>query len=397
MNRNAEIITKAVAASLKTINQTREVTIIEQRFGLTGSKSTLEQIGESLSVTRERVRQLEKVILVHLRVIAANKEIANLPAAEKIIIRNLAELGRIARLTTLADRIYDHPATPAERAQLSFLAEISPSLTILNENDKYYNAVAIADLGDEKAIRQKVNEIVSLVKANKQPMTLGDLDNLLTYEQPSQISAVASTSKQLATLNGLWGLAKWPTVNPKNIRDKIYVVLSERHEPMHFSEIASAIAASNFRRKNVTTQAIHNELIKDPRFVLIGRGIYALSAWGYKRGTVAEIIRDAIITAGRPMTREEIVAEVLKSRKVKETTILLNLQNKQLFERLDKNSYTVRPADEVDSVPLTETLVATETPELTPDLPVQPLPAQPLFEEGLDAQASSSTNLATDE
>ena len=111
---------------------------------------------------------------------------------------------------------------------------------------------------------------------------------------------------------------------------------------MHFNEIAAAIADSNFRRKNVTTQAIHNELIKDPRFVLIGRGIYALDTWGYKKGTVSDIIADALKKAGRPLSREEIVAEVLKSRKVKETTILLNLQNKDIFDRVEKNSYALK-------------------------------------------------------
>ena len=45
---------------------------------------------------------------------------------------------------------------------------------------------------------------------------------------------------------------------------------------MHFSDISKAIKDSDFKRKNVTTQAIHNELIKDSRFILIGRGIYAL-------------------------------------------------------------------------------------------------------------------------
>ena len=151
----------------------------------------------------------------------------------------------------------------------------------------------------------------------------------------------SSISKLLAQLNGLWGLAKWPTVNPKNIRDKIFVVLEAKKTPMHFSEIAKAISNSNFQRKNVTIQAIHNELIKDSRFVLIGRGIYALDSWGYTRGTVAEIIKTILIDAKTPLTREEIVKRVLKNRKVKETTILLNLQNKQHFKKVDKNSYTI--------------------------------------------------------
>jgi DNA-directed RNA polymerase delta subunit len=156
---------------------------------------------------------------------------------------------------------------------------------------------------------------------------------------------VASVSKLLASLNGLWGLAKWPTVNPRNIRDKIFVVLETKKEPMHFSDIADAISKSEFRRKNVTIQAIHNELIKDSRFILIGRGIYALSSWGYAKGTVADIIKNILKEAGEPLTREEIVKRVLRARKVKETTVLLNLQNKQLFSKVDKDSYTLAPEE----------------------------------------------------
>ena len=339
MEQNADLIAQAIKGSLSIIDQDRERTIVEKRFGLSGQKETLEQIGEALSVTRERVRQLEKVILVRLRIAAKQGQIATLPAAEKIIIRNLAELGRSARVTTLAEKIFGAKATNKDRAALSFLADISPALTVVAENDRYYGAVTISDVGDEKTVRAKVDEVIKLIKSNKSPMTLDELDAKLDYEHPSQIAAIASISKQLATLNGLWGLTKWPEVNPKNIRDKIYVILENKKEPMHFNDIATAIAASDFKRKNVTTQAIHNELIKDPRFVLIGRGIYALDTWGYKKGTVSEIITAVLKEAGRPLSREEIVAEVMKSRKVKETTILLNLQNKKLFKKVDKNAF----------------------------------------------------------
>ena len=339
MEQNADLVAKAIKGSLSIIDQDRERKIVEKRFGLSGQKETLEQIGETLSVTRERVRQLEKVILVRLRIAATQGKIPDLPGAEKVIIRNLAELGRVAKVTALAEKIFGPKATNADRAALSFLADISPNLTVVAENDKYYSAIAIADAGDEKTLRAKVDAIVKLIKENKKPMTLDELDAQLTYEHPSQIAAMASVSKQLATLNGLWGLAKWPAVNPKNIRDKIYVILENQKEPMHFNDIAAAIADSNFKRKNVTTQAIHNELIKDPRFVLIGRGIYALDTWGYKKGTVSEIIAAVLKEAGRPLSREEIVVKVMESRKVKETTILLNLQNKQLFKKVDKNAF----------------------------------------------------------
>lgn len=340
MDQTAEILEKAISGSLKIIEQDREREIISRRFGLSGQKETLEQIGEMLSITRERVRQLEKAILIRLKIAAEENQIPELAAAEKILIRNLTEMGRIAKISDLANKIYHHSAH-LDHTKLYFIATFSNSLTVIEENDKYFPSIGIAEYGDGKTIRTKVDEIVYLIKEHKKPLTIDELDNKLNYEHPDHIKAVASISKLLAQLNGLWGLAKWPTVNPKNIRDKIFVVLEAKKTPMHFSEIAKAISNSNFQRKNVTIQAIHNELIKDSRFVLIGRGIYALDSWGYTRGTVAEIIKTILIDAKTPLTREEIVKRVLKNRKVKETTILLNLQNKQHFKKVDKNSYTI--------------------------------------------------------
>lgn len=339
MDQNAEILKNAILGSLKIIEQNREKEIISRRFGLNGTKETLEQIGEMLSITRERVRQLEKAILIRLQISAEENQIPELAAAEKILIRNLTEMGRVAKLTDLADKIYGKATTAPERAGIYFIATFSKNLTIVEENDKYNVAIGIADYGDSKKIRERVDEIVKIIKDNKKPMNIEELDSKLNYEHPDHIKAVMSISKLLAHLNGLWGLAKWPSVNPKNIRDKIFVILETKKEPMHFSDIAKEIKESNFKRRNVTVQAIHNELIKDPRFILIGRGIYALNTWGYKKGTISEIIKSILEKSEEPMTREEIVKQVLRVRKVKETTILLNLQNKNLFKKVGKNSY----------------------------------------------------------
>ena len=341
MEQNAEILKNAIKGSLKIIEQDREREIISRRFGLNGSKETLEQIGETLSITRERVRQLEKAILIRLQICAEEGEIPELAAAEKILIRNLTEMGRVAKLADLADKVYSKETTASEKAGIYFIATFAQSLAVVEENDRYMTAIGIAEYGDSLKIRSRVDEIVKVIRENKKPMTLDELDNKLNYEHPDHIRAVASISKLLATLNGLWGLAKWPAVNPKNIRDKIFVILEAKKEPMHFSDIAKAIKESNFKRKNVTVQAIHNELIKDDRFVLIGRGIYALNSWGYKKGTISEIIKSILENAKEPLTREEIVKQVLRVRKVKETTILLNLQNKELFKKVGRNSYTL--------------------------------------------------------
>jgi hypothetical protein len=340
---NKEVIKKAIAGTLNIIEQEREREIISRRFGLKNRKETLEQIGEMLGITRERVRQLEKAILIRLRIAAEEGKIAELAPAEKVIRRNLIELGRIARVSDLANKLYEtNKSSDTEKAGLNFLASISAPLTVIDENDHYYNAVGIADDGTEKIITSKSDEIAKAIKEHKQPITLEELDQKLDYEHPDHIRAIASINKSLSTLGGLWGLNRWPAVNPKNIRDKIFIILENNKEPMHFADIAKSIAASEFKRKNVTTQAIHNELIKDSRFILVGRGIYALDAWGYTKGTVSDMIAKVLKDAKEPVFRDEIVKRVLKIRRVKETTILLNLQNRALFERVEKNTYQIK-------------------------------------------------------
>lgn len=333
-----------VAAILELVDQEREREIVTRRFGLYDRRETLEQIGELLGITRERVRQLEKAILVRLKIAAEEGKTDTVTQLEKTFVRNLSEMGRAARIQDLADTLYGRKTDQQERSHVAFIATLAPHLTVVDENDHYHQAVAIADYGDEKAIKKHIDAIVKTIKEHGEPMTLDQLHDALNYEHPDHVRALASISKNLAHLKDTWGLAKWPTVNPKNIRDKIYVILAENGKPLHFSDIAKAIKASSFKRKDVTTQAIHNELIKDKRFVLIGRGIYALDNWGYSKGTVADIIASVLRDAKEPLHRDEIVKRVLKSRQVKETTILLNLQSKPQFKRVAKATYALDPA-----------------------------------------------------
>lgn len=331
-----------VSEILSIIDQEREREIITRRFGLYDRRETLEQIGELLGITRERVRQLEKAILIRLKIAAEDGKIESVSVFEKAFIRNLTELGRVARVQDLTDQLLGKITDQRERAHVAFIAELSPNLSVVSENDNYFLSVGIREYGDEKKIKTEVDEIVKVIKKHGEPLTIVELDAQLNYEHPSHVRALASVSKLLAHLKDSWGLVKWPTVNPKNIRDKIYVILAENEKPMHFSDIAGSIKDSSFKRKDVTTQAIHNELIKDKRFVLIGRGIYALDTWGFSKGTVSDIIADVLKKSDTPLHRDEIVKRVLKSRQVKETTILLNLQSKPQFKRVAKATYTLQ-------------------------------------------------------
>ena len=334
-------IEPTVNAVLSTIDREREREIISRRFGLFDRKETLEQIGELLGITRERVRQLEKAVLTRLKLAAKDNKLPKITEIQNNLKHVISERGDIIRISELTKALTGD-SNRVEQAQISFLSELCPDLVVIEESDDYYHAVGINSIHDEKQVKELVESIVkTIAKIGEQSSIDKVVKDMSSNLGAQHARALASISKKLATLNNQWGLVKWPTVNPKNIRDKIYVILKEENKHMHFNEIAAAIKKSTFKRKNVTTQAIHNELIKDKRFVLIGRGIYALKEWGYEQGTVADIIAHVLKEANKPLHRDEIIKQVLKSRFVKETTILLNLQGKSQFKRVAKATYSL--------------------------------------------------------
>lgn len=329
---------KFVQDILSSIERDREREIVARRFGLFDRRETLEQIGELLGITRERVRQLEKTVIARFKAAAQEGSLPHIKEIESTLLTQLHQMGEAARVTALSAAVTSDN-TKTDQSRIIFLATLCPNLTVIEEDDHLYQAVGATNVQDAAAMKAGIVKIREAIEKAGEPIPITDVAKAAGFSDSRQAAALASISKHLATLNGRWGLVKWPMVNPKNIRDKIYVILKEAGKHMHFNEIADSIKKSEFKRKDVTTQAIHNELIKDKRFVLIGRGIYALKEWGYQKGTVADIITEVLREAGEPLHRDQIVERVLKCRFVKETTILLNLQGKNQFKRVAKATY----------------------------------------------------------
>src|SRR3989344_3788000 len=133
---------------------------------------------------------------------------------------------------------------------------------------------------------------------------------------------------------GEWGLSRWQTVTPKRMGDKVYLVLRKTNKPLHFTEIANLINQAGFDAKTAYPATIHNELILDERYVLVGRGIYALKEWGYNTGTVLDVVSQILGESKVPLTKEEIIKRVLEQRIVRKSTILLALTNRNQVTKL---------------------------------------------------------------
>ncbi|MCX6755224.1 MAG: winged helix-turn-helix domain-containing protein [Candidatus Nomurabacteria bacterium] len=136
---------------------------------------------------------------------------------------------------------------------------------------------------------------------------------------------------------GEWGRASSPNVRTRGVKDYAFLVMRKNGEPMHFKEVADAITTTFGKKTHYAT--CHNELIKDSRFVLVGRGMYALAEWGYKTGIAREVIKDILKKDG-PLSKEDVVEKVMKERYFKKNTILVNLQNPKFFKKNKNGLYT---------------------------------------------------------
>lgn len=189
-------------------------------------------------------------------------------------------------------------------------------------------------------------------------------------------SLLAAAKRVSHTAFGDWGLSAWREVTPKGVGDKAYIVLKRTGKPLHFVAITEAVNAVGFDGRRAHPQTVHNELIRGGRFVLVGRGLYGLTEWGYEAGTVAEVAQRILVRAGRPLPKRDLIHAVLKERLVKRNTVVLALQNRHLFRPLGDGTYalaaqggeTPRPNDQRGEV-------GERGPRLEPASPAPPRPS----------------------
>ena len=331
-------VTKKMLASIQP--RVREVLIRRYGLGASTDRATLESIGSIYKITRERVRQIENFG------ITAIKKAKNYDTNDSAFLelkKKMEEFGGIVHEQTFLDSITKDPSI---KNHLHFILVVNEAFIKLKEDDSFHHRWTT-----DKNLADRVHSSLKNLCGNigdKDLLTESDLIArfLLELKDISKDPNVNDFAKKWLNISkqlsknplGEWGLTKSPNVKMRGIRDYAYLVLRQNGSPMHFSEVAKAIAKHFGRKAHPAT--CHNELIKDSRFVLVGRGLYALVEWGYSKGTVADVIRSLIKKNG-PLTRDEVIGKVLKERHVKENTILVNLQNPKLFKKAKDNRYAV--------------------------------------------------------
>jgi hypothetical protein len=323
----------------------KEVSVIKKRFALHGqSKQTLERIGKHFKVTRERIRQIESIALNKLRRTVRTTKLNEINAIAKNILRSH---GGVLREDMLLSETLKHfrRSTEIDGAILHLSFSIDAEFSVTKRSVNGVPAWRLASLSMED-ISLLLDQTVKVLKKKRECMSDEDLVfslhalNLFKDRTPSKelILSCLSIDERVRQIDEGWGLTEWRFVRPRSIRDKVEIILRKTEKPLHFMDIANRIREARFDHKNVTIQAVHNELIRYPQFVLVGRGLYALKEWGYEPGTVADVIKKILKEKG-PLSKKEIISEVAKQRTVKIGTISLNLQKMPYFVRVGRAVY----------------------------------------------------------
>ena len=333
-----------VLEHLKGLNE-REIQIIRSRYGLNdGRGQTLENIGKRLNLTRERVRQIEKEGLKKLKKVPFSKE---LEKGIDLIFQVLEERGSITRETDLLNTIAAD-GNEITKHSILFLLNLSPSFIFHRESDAIYQNWCLATL-DKEIFDKVMAGAGEIIQDAKKPLSTAQLfellrsRNFMPADRPLSDEALESLIGVSKFLDknpfNEWGLATWLEIHPKDVGDKAFLVLDHHRKPEHYSKITELINKQKFDGRVAHMETVHNELIKDDRFVLIGRGIYALKKWGYKKGTIGDVIESILRGSQNPLSKDEIIAEVLKQRIAKKNTIIVGLANKERFQKTPENKY----------------------------------------------------------
>src|SRR3989344_5422667 len=314
--------------------------VLIRRFGLAaaGKRETLESIGERSGITRERVRQIEAAGLDALR---ASKRFKEEQGAFEEIARHIEALGSIvSEDELLASLAKDEKG----RNRFRFLLVAGATFIRERETDDFLARWHI-DAKTAKSIHEALESLYKSLDDDEGVPESELLDRFLeelrgvneAYKREEVLTRWLSLSKKIGKNPlGEWGRATAPGVRTKGIRDYAYLAIKRKGAPMHFSEVAETIGTVFAKKAHVATT--HNELLKDPRFVLVGRGLYALTEWGYTPGVVRDVIREVLEAEG-PLKKDQIITHVRKARFVKDNTIVVNLNDPRYFKRLSDGRY----------------------------------------------------------
>lgn len=331
-------VTKRITSHL----QDRSSDVILNRFGLTADarRKTLEEIGKKYNITRERVRQVEETAINLIKKSDAYKKEQAVFEELKLLIHSLGSVvGELELLSHISE-------DKSVQNHIHFYLTLGDAFKKHREDEHFHARWSVDDeivgqVHDSlKKLYGSLNDEDLVPETEMIKKFFGHMSTLTEQYKNEEIAKRWLRMSKSISKNplGEWGKASSPNIHTRGVKDYAYLIMRKHGSPMHFREVADAISKTFNRKTHYAT--CHNELIKDSRFILVGRGLYALAEWGYKPGIAREVIRDILKKDG-PLSKDEVMERVMKERYFKKNTILVNLVNPKYFKKNKNGLYIV--------------------------------------------------------
>ena len=276
--------------------------------------ATLESIGRDFGVTRERVRQIQNTAIEKIK-----PKLDRYKNVFQSFLQYFRKRGGIGKeefvLSDLGGQNYQN--------EVYALLTIKEPFQRFREDEDFYSLWTTDPAWLEEA-RQSLDSLFQKMQKERKLLREKEIGSFLSLPRMILTSYLSVSKRISKNQDGFYGLTIWPEINSRGVKDKAYLALKKTGRPLHFVDITNLIQWTH-------PQTVHNELIKDERFILVGRGIYALREWGYEPGNVRDVILRILKNSPEPLKKEKVVKMVLAQRLVKENTVLLNLNNKKFF------------------------------------------------------------------
>ncbi|RLC65361.1 MAG: hypothetical protein DRI48_06795 [Chloroflexi bacterium] len=301
----------------------RERRVLEWRYGLDCEPLTLEEVGQRLDVTRERVRQIQTRALSRLANPNGQRRVRELTAHLLQAFRAAGGLmteAEVGRVIAEAVAVNDTDAEWVGRLWLATRRDV-----------RQLKREAVWGLADAplRLVPDVNRRLVRLMEPTFTSLTddelLAEFKRTRFYEKHRSrlpdgfLHACLRTNQAIEITDGQCRLVKWA----RRRTPVIVQTLREIGEPAHYTIITKRANALLPPELQATPHNVHAELgRRTDLFVRVGHGIFGLKEWDLPDdGSLANAAYRVLTEAGHPLHIEAITDRVLETWRVERSSV----------------------------------------------------------------------------
>ena len=351
--------TKALIENMLARLPERQQGVIADRYGLwDGIAETLQDIGDKLGVTRERIRQIEATGLRRLRRVFGHQAVKDF-VLQKLSIYLASEPDKTCGILSedeAAAALADDCSAEEAALAASFLQDLdAPGQSVFARHlIEVEPGIYCTENGVAAECRVLLELIESTLQQHQKPLSerrlYDDLANRsagpLTPRQVARIGRLLAISPSVMRLrNGTIAFSKWTEFRRRDSTSLVEATLRLLGRPGHFREITQKIGSLFRDAGSVNERTIHNAIIREQRkFVWVKSGTYGLAAWGLKRppfikDRLVELLSESLY----PLPFWHLKEKVLEVCNCREDSVRMTLDlNPRLFKKFEGDQYGLR-------------------------------------------------------